>query len=237
LIPSTGWFEALNTGTLVDAGSGNITITPTGEPGYAATVARTDLENTPVICTDPYSSTSATITCPIPLNYPKGSASYQLTVTYPSSQFILYGDGVATQVTDSTGTPLAALPTLNTTPFCNPSFSYVFNPKGSGVYDIIPTPSCTTGEISLAITSGTPTGTVVIEDQPTGNAVVTHVLHIASATGNSSVTTLVDMTFGERAGAVWYGWMGVAKTYLMEPVKNKTATSMELIANGMIGIP
>lgn len=234
--PLSGWVTSPDTVTLVDNGDGrNVTITPTGEPAFVAAVTKTNLANTSITCAD---STGATITCPGTSVYPVGAASYRLTVSYSSTQYELYGDTLAKKITNQAGAVLIALPALDTT-FCDPTFPYVFEAQGSGIYKVWPTADCSAGAIATAITAPTADGTVVMDRPGTNNTYVPYVLHVQSVTtiGNTLVSGMRNMIYGERLNAVWYGWMLPIGTYQLDPEFNKTALNAQLLANGQVSLP
>lgn len=234
---STGWVQSPDTASMVvDSDGRHLTITPAaaGEPALITAITKTNLENTSIACT----TTAGTSTpCVGTGLYPAGSRSYQFTFSYTSSHFILYGNTIGNPVTNSTGAVLANLPALNTT-FCDPTFPYVFEAKGAGLYNVWPTTDCTLGAIAAAIAATTPDGTVTMQSQATGNATgVTTVLHVSSATGITKVTGMVGMIYGARASAVWYGWMSPAGTYTTDPGYNKTAINAQLLGDGLVALP
>jgi hypothetical protein len=243
LIPTTGWFPSPNNATLVDSGDGtNITIIPTGEPGIAAAVTRTDLSDAPIVCT---TSGGTNFTCPsLPGNYPTGSASYRLTINYTSNQFQLYGYTNLSPITDANGAVLTALPTVETQTFCDPNFLYVFKPQSSPsfIYNVFATPSCASSVVISTATTTPVLGTVTIENLPTGisgsSGESANVLHVVSANSSDpNVTGMVGRIYGLRAYKVWLGWMTPKGTIQTDPAKNKTAINAELGANNLAPLP
>ena len=79
----------------------------------------------------------------------------------------------------------------------------------------------------------------MINIQSTGNANLTaaNVLHVQSATGNALVSGMLNMIYGLRVGAVWYGWMLPIGTYQLDPEYNKTAINAQLLADGLVVLP
>lgn len=174
---SSGWVQSPDTATLVDNGDGrNITMTLTGEPAFVAAVTKTSLANTPIACT---STAGTPMTCVAPGVYPAGAASYRLTVSYTSNQYELYGDTLAKPITDVGGTAVTALPALNAT-FCDPTFPLVFQsyPGSNYNYRVLSTTSCSSSDISAAITAAIVEGTIVINNEVTNNVQVASFLHV-----------------------------------------------------------
>ena len=232
---SSGWFANSDTATLLDNGDGrNVTITLTGEPAYVAAITKTSLANTPIACT---SSAGIPMTCVAPGVYPAGAVYYRQTVSFTSNQFTLNGPTIAQPITDSSGiaAPVPTWPVLNTT-FCDPAWSYVFQARGTGgIYDVFSTTSCISANITTAV-GATSLGTVTMNLQSTGNLNVPSVLHIQSTTG-TTLSGLVNMIYGARVGALWYGWMLPVGTYQLDPEYNKTAINAQLLGDGLVVLP
>lgn len=226
---SSGWIVSPDTATYLITDGSHITLTPTGEPGFVVSVTKTDLANTAISCAPP--------TCFASGNYPAGSASYRLDYSFSSNRFTLYGDTISLPLTNEAGNQLTALPALDSTSFCLPTYLSVLVPQGAGVYNVIPVTSCTSNYISTAISSTAPVGTATIVNQATGNLYVPNVLLVQSTSGSSLMSVVSGLIIGVRDNVARLGWMAPAGTYQSDPKKNKTALNAELLAHGLVEIP
>ncbi|MBU0620661.1 MAG: hypothetical protein KJ795_02330 [Gammaproteobacteria bacterium] len=226
---SSGWIVSPDTATYRVTDGSHITITTTGEQGIVVAVTKTDLASTAISC--------APSSCFASGNYPAGSTSYRLDYTISSNRYHLYGDTISLPLTNEVGNQMTALPLLDATTFCLPTYLRVLDPQGSGVYNVIPATSCSWGDISTAIASGTPEGTVTLVNQATGNAIVPNVLLVQSASGSGFASVMSSMFVGVRNNVARLGWMTPAGTYQSGPALNKTALNAELLAHGLVEIP
>lgn len=242
VLNTAGWVEYTNTVTLVDVGNGSdVTASYAGLPAIGATVTKTSLAATPIVCTSP--TTGATIACVAPGSYPAGATSYQVSSTYATDGYFMFGATGAIPwfpLTDATGVPLTALPAAGAT-FCDPNYRMAFQTiapapaVGANNYNVFAVTSCSAANITAG-TAGTPTGTVLISNQATGNAIVANVLRVQSPTG-APVAWMNNYIFGLMAGNVWYGWTSPAGSVNSSVEKNKAAINAELLASGLVALP
>lgn len=233
---NNGWILSLNSGILVDNGNGStVTYTPTGEASVQVGISKASLAGSAIVC---FSPAGVVVTCASPGSYPPGAVAYHLgIVNGASDQFSLVGGAgsiVWLPITDATGADLTALPAVGDT-FCDSNLGYAFQPitpaplTGDN-YKIFKSTACTSAAIATAL-AGTALGTVLINIQPTGDAVVANVLRVQSTAG-STLAWFNNTIYGLRTGKIWQGWIYPAGLTSNVTVKNKAAINAELTADG-----
>lgn len=231
---STGWTQQSALGTFVDSGDGiHATLTNGDATTYAYSLV--NLAGTPITC---FNSAGAVQACATPANYPAGSNAYIMTQS--TTNYVLPFTNTPLPVTNTTGTPLAALPTVGTGTFCDPYMLYVYQPTATlGTYNVFNTAGCSATAITTATTApAVSLGTVTIAQLATGNANVPNVLQLSGWTGTALTANNIansNYIYAVRAGGVYAGWVNYPGYINYD--ENKTAINAEVVATGFVAIP
>lgn len=225
-------------GTVSNNQDGTMTFTPTGQAAEILTVQKIDLAGLNIDCRNPITNVAI---CVGPGTYPAGATLYRLNATLSANKYYLNG-GTATRpalpVTDGNGVALTALPAPGAT-FCVGTRVFVAIPgaaAGSDNYNVHDATDCTAGSITFAIGRAS-TGTILLSNQATGNAVVPSVGLANVAVATSPLAALDNTIIAVRAGNVYAGVMHPAGNYESEAFWNKTAFNAGLAAKGFPTLP
>jgi len=222
----TGWALQTTSYSFVDLGDGthgnivssNGSVTPYAFVGW-------NLDGTQIAC----QSSTGSMPCVIPGNYPAGSRHYTWTQT--ADTYMLTSPA---PVTDASGLTLGALPTVGTGVFCDQGFGYIYQPAATlGSYNVFGViGGCTAAKITTALGTA-PMGTVVITLVTANNTAGTTLLTLGNWTGASIVNK--PGIYSVRAGAVYGGAVNAAGG--SADGWSKVALNAWIVANGFPAIP